>query len=62
MNSLTEIEAAVDSLSQPQQQELLRYLAERVRKQGQPNWTLPTVGATGREITQQEIDDACDAE
>jgi hypothetical protein len=62
MNSLAEIESAVDSLPPPQQEELLRHLSERVRKQGRGNRQLPVVAATGREITQQEIDDASDAE
>jgi hypothetical protein len=62
MNSLAEIESAVASLSPPQQEELLRHLAERVRQQGQPKRRLPVVAATGREITQREIDDACDAQ
>jgi hypothetical protein len=62
MNSLAEIEAAVDSLPPTQQEQLLRHLSERVRKQSRGNGRLPVVAATGREITQQEIDDACDTE
>jgi hypothetical protein len=41
---------------------LLRHLAERVQKQRQAKRDLPLVAATGREITQQEIDDACDSQ
>ncbi len=60
MNTLADIEAAVEALSPPQQQVLLRHLAERVQKQRQRE--LPVVAATGLEITQQEIDDACDSQ
>lgn len=62
MNSLADIETAVESLSPTQQAELLRHLTERVRTQAVPKRQLPVIGATGREITQQEIDDACDAQ
>ena len=62
MNSLAEIETAVDALPPPQQEQLLRHLAERVRQHGQAKRRLPVVAATGREITQREIDDACDAQ
>ena len=61
MNTLADIEAAVEALPPAQQQELLRHLAERVQKQRQAKRDLPLVAATGRAITQQEIDDACDS-
>jgi hypothetical protein len=62
MNSLAEIEAAVDSLPPQQQELLLRHLADRLTRTtpGKPN--LPLIPASGRLITQEEIDDACDAE
>ena len=62
MNSLADIESAVDALPPPQQEQLLRHLTERVRQHGQSGRQLPVVAATGREITQQEIDDAGDAQ
>jgi hypothetical protein len=62
MSTLAEIEAAVDALPSPQQEELFRYLAERLRKQGEPKRRLPLVPATGHPITQEEIDDALDAD
>jgi hypothetical protein len=62
MFSLAEIEAAVDSLPPGQQEELLRHLADRLKPKNNPMRTIPMVPATGREITQQEIDDACDAD
>jgi hypothetical protein len=61
MNSLAEIEAAVDSLPPPQQHQLLQHLSDRLRKPGQAKRDLPIIAATGHEITQEEIDDACDA-
>jgi hypothetical protein len=62
MSNLTEIEAAVDALPSRQQLELFRHLAERL---GQPHVLkrhLPLVPQTGRPITQEEIDDAVEAE
>ncbi len=61
MNTLLEIESAVAALPQSQQEEVLRHLTDRVVGREQARRTLPVVAATGREITQQEIDDACDA-
>jgi hypothetical protein len=62
MHSLAEIETAVAFLPRPQQEELLRHLDERLRKAGQAKRRLPFVAAIEREITQREIDDACDAQ
>ncbi|MBI4023860.1 MAG: hypothetical protein HY360_02700 [Verrucomicrobia bacterium] len=58
MSTLIEIETAVDALPSQQQEELLRHLAERLRKRGEPKRRLPLVPATGRPITQEEIDDS----
>jgi hypothetical protein len=62
MSTLTEIEAAVDALPSPQQEALFRHLAERLQKRPEPKRRLPLVPATGRPITQEEIDDALDAD
>lgn len=62
MDTLPEIEAAVDALPVTQQKELLRRLAERLRGQAEPKRRLPLVAATGNPITQEEIDDALDAD
>ena len=62
MSTLAEIETAVDALPSPQQEELFRRLAERLRKHGEPKRHLPLVPANGRPITQEEIDDALDAD
>jgi hypothetical protein len=62
MSTLAEIETAVDALPSPQQEELLRHLTERLRNRGEPKRRLPLVPATGRPITQEEVDDALDAD
>lgn len=62
MDTLPEIEAAVDALSVTQQKELLRRLAERLRRQEEPKRKLPLVALTGNPITQKEIDDALDTD
>ena len=62
MNTLTEIEATVDALPWQQQKELFRHLAERLSKQPIPKRRLPLVPASGRPITQAEIDDALDSD
>ena len=62
MSTLAEIESAVDALPSPLQEELFRHLAERLGKPGDPKRRLPLVPATGRPITQEEIDDALDAD
>ena len=61
MSTLSEIEAAVDRLAVPEQEELLRRLEARLRH-AQTKRNLPLVPATGRPITQEEIDDALDAD
>ncbi len=62
MDTLHEIEAAVDALPETQQKELFRHLAERFQEQEEPKRHLPLVPPTGRSITQQDIDDALDAD
>jgi hypothetical protein len=62
MSTLVEIEAAVDALTSPEQEALFRHLERRLKKQSAPKRLLPLVPATGRPITQQEIDDALDAD
>jgi hypothetical protein len=62
MKTLAEIESAVDALPSRQQEELFRHLAERLGKEGDSKRQLPLVPATGHQITQEEIDDALDAE
>ena len=61
MDTLPEIEAAVDALPVTQQKELLRRLAKRLGQQ-EPKRELPLVAPTGNPITQEEIDDALDAD
>lgn len=58
MDTLPEIEAAVDSLPVTQQKELFRRLAQRFREQDEPERILPLIPPTGNPITQQDIDDA----
>ncbi len=60
MSTLAEIEAAVNALPSPQQEELFRHRAERLQKQPEAKRRLPLVPATGRPIQQEEIDDALD--
>ena len=62
MSTIAEIEAAVDALPSPQQEELLRHLAERLRERQKSKRALPLVPSTGRPITQEEIDDAVDTD
>lgn len=62
MSTLAEIERAMDALPASQQEELFRHLAERLRKQAEPKRRLPLVPATGRPITQEEINDALDSD
>lgn len=61
MSKLDQIEAAVDALSFQEQKELLDRLTQRLKRE-QPRRRLPLVPATGRPITQEEIDDALDAD
>lgn len=62
MDKLPEIEAAVDALPVTQQRELLRRLAERIERKEESKRQLPLVAPTGDPITQEEIDDALDAD
>jgi hypothetical protein len=62
MSTLSEIEVAVDALPSLQQQELLRRLAERLGKLQILKRRLPLVPPTGHTITQEEIDDAVEAD
>jgi hypothetical protein len=62
MDTLHEIEAAVDALPETQQKELWRHLSERIKEQEEPKRRLPLVPPTGNSITQQDIDDALDAD
>jgi hypothetical protein len=54
MDTLHEIEAAVDALPVTQQKELFRHLAERFKEEEEPKQRLPLVPPTGNSITQQE--------
>lgn len=63
MDTLPEIEAAVDALPVTQQKELFRHLAERFKEEEETNnLRLPLVPPTGNSITQQDIDDALDSD
>ena len=62
MDTLREIEAAVDSLPEMQQRELLRHLAERLQEKETTKGRLPLVAAIGKAITQQDINAALDAD
>jgi len=67
MNNLHEIESAVEALPIAQQEELLRHLAERLHEQPRKELkekkrSLPLVPPSGNTITQENIDDALDAE
>ncbi len=62
MSTLTEIESAVDALPWTEQKELLRHLEKRLQDRQEAMRRLPLVPATGRPITQAEIDDALDAD
>jgi hypothetical protein len=62
MDTLHEIEAAVDALPETQQKELFHHLAERFQEQEEPKQHLPLVPPTGNPITQEDIDDALDAD
>jgi hypothetical protein len=62
MDTLHEIEAAVDALPVTQQKELFRHLAERFKGEEEPKQRLPLVPPTGNSITQQDIDDALDSD
>ena len=62
MDTLPEIEAAVDGLPLKLQRELFRHLAERPEVQGESKRRLPLVASTGNPITQEDIDEALDAD
>jgi hypothetical protein len=62
MSTIAEIEAVVDALPTPQQEELLRHPTERLREPQKPKRALPLVPATGRPVTQEEIDNALDTD
>ena len=62
MSTIAEIEAAVDALPSPQQEELLRHIEERLRERQKSKRALPLVPSTGRPITQEEIDNAVDTD
>jgi hypothetical protein len=62
MDTLHEIEAAVDALPETQQKELFRHLATRFNQPEELKRQLPLVPPTGNPITQQEIDDALDSD
>jgi hypothetical protein len=62
MSNFSEIEAAVDALPSPQQEELWRHLAERLGKTQNLKRRLPLVPPAGRPITQEEIDDAVETD
>ena len=62
MSTLTEIEAAVETLPAVEKQELLRYLERHLTATAPGRRALPVVPASGQRITQQEIDDALEAD
>lgn len=63
MSTLTEIEEAVDLLPPEQKQQLWSYLQRQLLRPPVPSrHALPLVPARGQPITQQEIDDALDAD
>jgi hypothetical protein len=62
MDTLHEIEAAVDALPETQQKELFRHLATRFNELKEHKRDLPLIPPTGNPITQQEIDDALDSD
>jgi len=62
VSTLAEIESAVEALPLPQQEKLFQHLAERFNGRVGTKRRLPLVPATGRPITQEEIDDALDAD
>lgn len=66
MSTVAEIEAVVPSLTTDELMELeqfIRRTRESKARGGAPRRReLPLVAATGRSITQEELDDACDAD
>ena len=61
MSTVVEIEEAIGQLPTSEQEALFRHLQEAMRHRDKPR-SLPLVPPTGRTITQQEIDDALDAD
>ncbi len=62
MDTLPEIEAAVDALPEAQQKELFHHLENRFNAQKELKKSLPLIPLTGNIITQQDIDDALDSD
>ena len=62
MDTLPEIEAAVDALPITKQRELRRRLAQRLQDQEERKRQLSFVAPTGNPITQEDIDHALDAD
>jgi hypothetical protein len=62
MSTLSEIEAQVDALPSPQQEQLYRHLAALLGKSSEVKRCLPLVPSTGHPITQEEIDDALNSD
>jgi hypothetical protein len=62
MSTLQEIEEAVATLPEQEQKELFRYLENRLASKHPRKRMLPLVPSIGQPITQQEIDDALEAE
>ena len=64
MSTLAEIEKAIEALPPEQWAEIRRWMGSRAPRlrDGVPERALPLIAATGRTITQQEIDDALDAD
>lgn len=61
MSTVVEIEEAIGQLPTSEQEALFRHLQEAMRLREKPRF-LPMVPPTGQTITQQEIDDALDAD
>jgi hypothetical protein len=62
MSTLAEIEEAMNALPFSEKKELLRRLKERLEPDRKPKRRLPLVPKTGRPISQEEIDNAWDAD
>ena len=64
MSTLTEIEKAIEALPPEQWAEIRRWMGTHAPRpqDGAAERALPLVAATGRAITQREIDDALDAD
>jgi hypothetical protein len=62
MDKLPEIEVPVDALAEKQQEESFNHLAERLQEEEEPKRRLPVVPSTGNSITQQDVQDALDAD